>query len=933
MVICSYVDVLGYKSRAAILLVDQDYIDGTAGETFSNRITLLNDTDEASILRLILKAPPAFRLLTQLPATMTLAPHSSRQLLLKFMIERTWNGEEGIVRIETSQHDPTAGSAVQFIVTPNRNAPSTLLFSLLDEAPFVAPNQDTLRVPVRFSNQGPHARNLRVRLFSMPAGFRLPHSFLPISIPARRDTTLYLPCLVGRALERDRRYDLTIEAQEVNETGLLGSFLGSVACRPVLLATSKHWADRSLLGGENPFGVAVGVGRFGRAGIVNEFRTWGHKELGKGRLDFKLYYLNYADLNYHELRDTYIQYEQKGFELHAGSIYDYHELPLIGVGLRVAGTFGEATRLEGWALRNQSNWLAALMPSTLGQFQSTQPVADQTYSMRLSGTLPLSGDARYEFSSSYYQQQRLERAGTLSYAAAHWQLNPHSTIKLRVGNSFDFAPGHPQRERLMGWAGGGSYSLHTKPLDVYASAYVSSPVYGGIQRGATLLEHSLTLKKWANTRLSYRYSQIQYNQQIFTSISEMGNRRYGNTLAEVYWVQQFGRVTSIVRPYFWLQSQSLPDGLNQQANAYRLQATLRYEARSGARVEVGVDAGQFDHVTPPTDQFRVGSFRYYGSVGRGNLNLMGLYQQGPFLINDYLPGQGDPGGYRQFSVGPTAQFSLLNGRLRGSLGASLNYNSMASSWNGLLYNSMTFAANETMRIRFDVNALSYANQFADMSTVPWQESQMRVEVAKTFRRLPGQSSRTLRLRFFDDENNNQKRDGNEQYSQDLVVNVGRLAMITDKKGLIICKDLPNGTYPVRAVCRLSTGEPVWYQDTVQITGSSVSRDMAIQKTWRIAGTLRCNRVKYDTQPCGLDQYRIETTGIAGELYRTYADEQGQFTLYLPIGQYQVAVTQAQSPASRKLVTYTVEPKGQATPLSIELDPSGRPVQIRRFTKL
>jgi hypothetical protein len=52
----------------------------------------------------------------------------------------------------------------------------------------------------------------------------------------------------------------------------------------------------------------------------------------------------------------------------------------------------------------------------------------------------------------------------------------------------------------------------------------------------------------------------------------------------------------------------------------------------------------------------------------GRLNVLGIYQRGPYLLNDQLPEQGDPGSFRQVSVMPAYQFSLFDGRLQANLG-------------------------------------------------------------------------------------------------------------------------------------------------------------------------------------------------------------------------------------------------------------------------
>jgi hypothetical protein len=101
-----------------------------------------------------------------------------------------------------------------------------------------------------------------------------------------------------------------------------------------------------------------------------------------------------------------------------------------------------------------------------------------------------------------------------------------------------------------------------------------------------------------------------------------------------------------------------------------------------------------------------------------------------------LPGQGDPGSFRQVSVMPAYQFSLFDGRLQANLGAGLTFNALVKPWNGLLYNTATYAVNDGLKLRVDANALSYAASLSDISSVPWQESQVRFEVTKLLRRSP-----------------------------------------------------------------------------------------------------------------------------------------------------------------------------------------------------
>ncbi|QJW89798.1 hypothetical protein HNV11_10620 [Spirosoma taeanense] len=804
-----------------------------------------------------------------------------------------------------------------------------MTFSLIHEAPYISAGQDTLPILLNFSNQGPRPRKVRLTLFSIPGGFRLTQLHPVLTVSARTDTILTLTCLVGRSVQWDRTYDLAIEAQELLPGDVAGLLLGSIVCRPVLLSSTKRLTEKrqnDLAAG----GIALSLSRFGAAGMVREVRAWGQEDLVKGSLTYQAHYLNYIGQRYHELRDTYLQYQQSDFQLRVGSLFDYHELALIGVGVKFSHMLGESTRLEGWALRNQSNWLANLPGINQSVPGLSQSGVDQTYSLRLSGRIPLSGVAVYEASSSYYRQQRYNRAGVLNFATALWQPDKRTKFRLMAGQSIEASPGQANRQQTVGWALAGGYERTGEILEIRASANFSSPVYGGIQRGAALIDQSLTYKKWRTTQLAYRFSQVQYDQRIYTAAKEVSRQRYGNTIAEMTMAQQFNRLTWLLRPYFWIQQQSLPGSAMQRSESYRLLTSLRLETQRGVRLEAGVDAGLVNGVAPPTDRFKQPSFRYYGSLGINRLNLAGFYQRGVFLINDRLPGRGSPGAYRQISISPSWQVRLLDNRLLLNVGGGLTFNSITRSWSGLSYNSITYAMKDNLLVRFEANLLSYANQFADIAAVPWQDSQLRFEVTKLFKRSPFKTSRTLRLRFFEDQNANQMKDGDENYLDGLIVNVGTATLITDKKGAVICKDIAPGLHQVRTVSKLATGEPVWFQDTLRV-GKSMQRDIAIRKTWRVSGQLHYNRVKYESLPYDLEQHRIETFGQSGEVYRTYADAQGNFTLYLPVGQYQLEIVPVQTPSVRKTVAYRVDPDNAPTKLNIELEPNGRPVRVKRFS--
>jgi hypothetical protein len=910
------------KSYATVGLVTMQLeLEATPGATCTGQLAVSNSSDTVEHVQIRIVAPEAFHLLNRLPAILLLQPHSVLKLPLKFMISRNWTDSEATVLVDAfNEKTAVVESSTRFVVRQRERTERQLLkFSLANESPFVHTNQDTLVLDLRLQNLGFHSRALKLIMHSLPDGFRLaPTQSTTITVASRQDTLLKIPCLAW-SLRKEHSYQIAIELQDVTTKQMLGV----VICRPVLLASTKRFRTDNLADQNQGFGIMVGYGSLGQSGAMQELSAWGRQAVGKGMLSFNTHFLSYSANNYRELRDTYLDYEQDKWQVRLGSIYDYHELLLNGTGIKAAYTVGE-THIEAWALTNTTNWLRS-MPGQGGS---------RTYSLRVSGQVPVTANMSYVLSSSYYSLQRSDRSGLLHFGKLDWQLSPQSRLKVTLGNSTEAGFSAANRNQTVGWAAGGDYTYTSPKVDVGVRTFFSNPDYSGLQRGASQVEHTLFYKALTNTTLTYRFSRIAYDQRIYTSENTGVRHSFNSTIFELSASRKIKNFSLTLRPYYWYQSQAGLFLNAQQSQSYRLTTLLRYMGETGGYAELGLDAGLYKSASFAPSGFEVPVYRINAMAGIGTLNLFLAYQHGPYQINDQQTMRVNPKDLRQFIISPTYQYTLLDKKLRGDIGLNANFSTQSSVWSGFLHHSIAYNVTESLQLRGDISINSYANDIDELAVVRWQNTQMRMSMTKTFSSLSKKASHNLSLRFYEDLNGNRQKDADDPWLEGLVVNVNDQALITNKKGTIVCKGLATGLTIVRTQCKIVSGEAILLTDSVRLV-KSMQRDIPIRKTSVVSGQLICNLAKYGDKACDLNSFQVEATNNLNETYRTYADERGMFKLFLPPGQFTIRVVNSLDPAMfmANPVTYTVDlsDKGGPSKLQINVEGSNRTIKVKRFT--
>ncbi|HRH66581.1 MAG TPA: hypothetical protein PLU53_09820 [Bacteroidia bacterium] len=178
--------------------------------------------------------------------------------------------------------------------------------------------------------------------------------------------------------------------------------------------------------------------------------------------------------------------------------------------------------------------------------------------------------------------------------------------------------------------------------------------------------------------------------------------------------------------------------------------------------------------------------------------------------------------------------------------------------------------------------------------------------------IPGKKFCSVRVIVFKDLNGNGKQDGNEEGVENMLVSirlkspptdrpdtlsVGRDQsedFVTDMKGQIYYDNVTPGVYLMKATPLINQGE--WFDvNSVEIQIDKKNTIyLPLSRGIKLNGSVLISRDKYSTDEAILDLSRIRVTAIdsSGKTFSCLTDRDGQFSLFLPMGIYTLAINDA-----------------------------------------
>lgn len=895
------------SGQSISITVWKDSLVAHTGKTFSNRVTISNDSDQKQEIDFSLKSPSSVQLLSTIPERLIFAPKEVLRFPIKGLINNQANSQVNQVSIQASSlaGEIIKSASFQLIIEGKTQAAVSLYIP--DETIIIYSNNETVHLPLRVVYNRGRPEIFSLSVTSLPEGVDLSSSQLVLPLIPGQDTSVSVPVNPIHRWAADGPYQLMATIHDEQK-----SVVGTVMYKLILAIDNKRFSDGASdhRGG---YGASAALTRFSTNQWAEELRVWGSDSVGKGKIDFQIDYLNYGSSHIQQLQNSFVSLHTDRFTLRVGSLNDYHELSLFGQGVKVSINQPNR-RWNLWAVNSNPNWLSPDRATGIGTVFSVrydQPLA------RLPGS-------SWSFSSSYFTQATGKRVGYLNFASFQYEKPEHHSLEVMGGQSTEFTPQGPDRALTFGWVGQLNYSYRSPKVSWQLRSYFSNPVYSGLQKGAIHLFSQFVWQPSLKTTLFTRLNYLHYNQIYFTSSVDNYQHKFGNVVAEANLNHSLPRLSLNLRPY-WSSQSDYSSPSSRRADAFRLALTSSYALRTSQHINVGYDIGAFYNRTAHLPHRGILSQRVTSSVTMGPFSLLGYWQKGPFYLFDLQNSQSDQ--IIRTSLTPTVDFTLLNHKIVGSAGLNYMYDSYFALARRIVVGRIQYNISPNLSMRFSGNGTPYSQD------PQFDYSIYRLEVTKHFNQLMKKTRGRLELSFFEDTNGNGNKDSGEPWMDSLLVSINENTFLTNAKGSVIYRNIPPDTYTISAISTERLGDPVLYHEKIPVAGSA-TKIIPLARTFRIKGQIQCKMNAYDRQPCQFNRFAIDIQRNQQKLSSTSLLPDGSFSVHLSPGAYTLFVRDygRQPQSTIKTVDFTVDETGKYPLFDWTIDGSIRAVEIKRFSK-
>lgn len=899
--------VFGQQRSAEILKarLTKDSLICELGSTFSNRLLIQNTTNHAIYTHIEFKHSKDLHPISSLPSRVQINAREIASIPVKFLVQST--ATQRVVKVDvriTMEGDSLKQSTntTSLIYLKNRN--DYWQITTDQDQPQFTSESEGLKVPVRIKNPSFNTEQVKLDLASFPEGFEMDNRNHIISLSPRADTTIFVQCRANNRLNRNANYNLTLWLKDQKD-----QIMSTLLVRPVFLSHTRRYIHVDKMG-LYPNMIQLSYARLGPAISTYESLVAGEEEIKNGRLRYAAHYLNYQPIQKHELRNTFIELQRNNFSTRIGNINEYHELAMIGRGIAVKQGFNKH-RLNAWAYREGWNLVG---PYSQDSLQSS------VISVLSEGLVNGQGNMAYNASLNYIQGYKYHTG--LAFGSFSFQPTPTHYFRLLLGANRT----EVNNEQRYGGAAGLDYNYISRRLEFKNRLYFSTPTYAGFQKGSRNVDSWLVRKSNSPHRYALHAYTFQYKEKPLLPGRPV--YEYGMTTLEGMYTWSAHRFFLTLKPYYL--AQSLRDSTFNRSQSYRLSATTALQLNR-VRVEGTYDAGFFEATAHERTYDLTYSQRAIFAFSSPYFNLYSLYQKGGYFITDLLMAPIKPEKFEMLSTTPSITLNFR--KIRGYVGVNIFYLSPQDLWNAQVVGSLSTTIMRSWTIRAE--AVSFTNEPTRVfqpETYTQGMQQYRFDLIKNLGSLTKSQHHQLRLRFFEDVNQNGKHDKDEPWMPNLFVKLKGSTLITDDEGTIVYKDIPSGSCEVQAYGSFQSGNPALFTETLQLT-KNIRRDIPLQRIFQVSGVLRFPSKRYVVDKVDMTQYKLEARSGDGKSYAGYPDAEGKFNLYVPRGNYQIFVLDLTKPQAENVIqtmSYLVSNTAPTELLQIMLQQKQRSVEVRRL---
>ena len=890
------------------------------GDLVRLTIKLKNEGSTPFSGRLALKTIDGIKLIGQTASSIQIAPNSQQFIP---------------IRISIGNEVPAGESAVQLVLIDNdkiEKAQFTTTFSLQPKRQVNLsvhnPNQlmqhvgDSLKVQVQLTNRGNSNETITLTAAfpDLRGGKRLEKQ--QIVLASFQDTIVSFNKIITRELLSVERYTVNVAALYDN-----GELINNVMVGVQNVSGNRTFSDPSRGYGFDTYSSNYiemsGINLFSQSEAI-QLNAQNQFDMLGGNLDVSLNgYLYTHGTSRPLLSNTYIDYQKDGMGIRVGNISESLETFVNGRGIKTYLQNAEKTKLleVGWV--------------------------DKSYNL-------LGDEFRYADGSGYtaYAKTELKSEKDREYTANILydrapQSNSENIIAMNAYNfllmkdvSLGFDLGGGLTRLLQGgnasfepsFAVGGKLNGRFGNFNISSTNFYSTGYYPGVRRGVLQLNERLStqvngVSMWAGYSL-YRYNpkHLQAGYTYFSS--NLSNTRYE--------VGTNFPVTRRVSGSFSIKHQTdegmigvgSENRMKSKMHSIRLTESVNWRSRNTLHsINLSSENGFY---SMPDGTGRKIQLRANANYSYRIFNLNSYYQKGDFTVMEaYRNAQLDQSNYR-FNVSGSLRKEFFNRKLKTQL--NVNYNRDSYSGSNWTYSGQV-DYEVIPQVRTFANVYVYNYSSSSYSSI---NTNLRVGVRYN---LPSSRAETkgkrgdLKLFLFYDNNANGIYDDGDTPAEGRIVNIGDVSFISNRQGLVVYKKMPYDEYSLRMPSQ------DWFAiipSFVNINERRTSIDVPLQRTGKVTGSLYYN---YDARTSEefAEKYgglRMWATAANGKKIEALSNANGEFTLFLPVGEYEISVD---ANSLTKNVYTEFEPQtvkvvaNETTHIpAIELKIKQRKIEVKRF---
>lgn len=909
---------------------EYDSIPISASQTFSNKLTIINNTDRAIELSPDANNTKALQGLIKLPSTIQLKPHETKTFPLKYMTDRR-TISEAIQKfsIGLNPKDPSVNIQPPQVFWTTLEVHASLLIQSEQPEYFIDQSTGLTQFLVRIVNTGLIPLTFQLQFVNLPSELEVVGETLPTTLAAGGQSLLRFTARM-RTKKVAMDVELTMTAIEAG-----GKQLATSRVRIMTVGSVKRFGSAMNLR-DQPYNntIALRYLDMGQDIAVYQLQGYGNLAFGKEKsLNYRMnmdYFRNQRTFN---MYDSYLNYQTEKWGLKAGNIYENLDQYVNGRGVRANYKFDKSRSISAYWVQNHY-----FLWNQMNTFSPGGGVLGLKYAFTSEKNQESS--VAYLHSKDNYRNVRSHLLSGKGYK--DWSEKQNLTWE--GGTSIEQLDAGGHQAAL---AAGLSYNGIFDGFQVSSINYYSSPYYVGLRRGLLQSDSRVVIPLEETKSISVRMSFMDNRPKY-----QVGDRNYffsNSNRIEIYelgYRTAFGRLNVDLRPY-WMKQRAdyhswlglVANAVNWKSSSIRTVADLNFFTQSH-RFSLQTDYGYTYKNTAEKPIAPFHSLRVSGNYDQALFGFNAFVQINPYYLSDLLATYAGSN-YRMYSLGPNTHFEVFAHSLQVQLATMYSYYGFSRSNNLSINGNARWRMKNNWNLTADIFYTFIKGKLlfmADPINVPqpqpldrysFNNRQIRLGIEKNFGHRGHDKGYRLQLTCFDDSNNNGIREDGEKAVESVLIRIGKEAAITDEKGRVKFLDMETGSFSIQ-----TENHQGWVSQgpsTIVLTKNQ-SMDIPLIKTKPAKGKIQLIASKYLESKPDLSGIRITANDRQGKKYNTLTNEAGEYVFYLPVGFYRLTVETEGMPfvIENSNCEAEVKVEGQTELPSLRYRDQRRKVGIKRF---